>query len=82
MRVRLYPALIGFWSFWFCEMMKTGEPGWNLSEELERGENQQQTRPINGTGLQSNPGHTAGGERSQYCAMPAPHNQETITRSV
>ena len=42
----------------------------------------EQTQPTHGTGLESNPGHIAGGERSHHCALPGPHNQESMTTSV
>jgi len=48
----LHPGQIGIWIVGFCGGRKTGQPG---EKPLEQGENQQQTQPRNGTGLQSNP---------------------------
>ena len=65
----------------FCEITKTRSPrrmktlgGVEARREL--------TQPTHGTGLESNSGHIAGGERCHHCAMPTPHNQEFITASV
>ena len=56
MRV-LHPGRMEFGDVGFCGGRKTGEPGEKPSEQ---GENQQQTQPTYGTGLESNPGHIGG----------------------
>jgi len=48
-----------------CGGRKTGEPGEKPSEQ---GENQQQTQPTNGTGPESNPGHTGGRQLRHPCS--------------
>jgi len=50
----------------FCGGSKIGEPGQKLSEQ---GENQQQSQPMYGTGLESNPDTLVEGERFDHCAI-------------
>jgi len=52
--------------------VEEGKPENLEKKPSEQGENQQQTQPTYGIGLESNPGHTGGSECSRHYAIPAP----------
>ena len=78
----LFTGLIGIWRCCFCEGRKTGEPGWEPSEQ---GGNERQTQPACGTGPKSNPGRIGGRRALSPMRQPFPlfpNHEDEIAKSL